>query len=233
MDNWRGMLGLVGLVVLAVAPWLIYRRQVQVQRRQGEPRTRELQDLASRMGWEFRGELDASDHPYSIFPRFRSTTKNWALNTIEGRLGEGVGIVKVLAGDCRTSTYLRPDVPPANEFSYMLAHRSTAMPPALSIHRCGVLGKIAGAVGLPEADVGSDEFRRQFRVTGDSEAFARGLCSPSMMQHMLSDAALDIDYREGWLLASEGERLWSAGEFRVSLAWFEKLIELWSPVRDP
>lgn len=86
-------------------------------------------------------------------------------------------------------------------------HRRTALvaplpapSPGLVIRPEGFGDRIAALFGFDDIDFEHDEFSRAFHVSGANEGFARVVCHPVMIEHLLSDRKFCWELLEGHVL---------------------------------
>jgi hypothetical protein len=79
--------------------------------------------------------------------------------------------------------------------------------PALTIEHRGLIGRVAGALGLNGIQFESDEFDKAYRVTCDDRRFASALVDPAMMAWLL-DAPSPVTFE------TSGTHLLAAGTDR-------------------
>ena len=111
--------------------------------------------------------------------------------------------------------------------SYAAARLPTLTLPDLLIRPEGALDKLAGAFGFEDINFSSEEFSRMFHVRGRDERFARALITTEVMEYLLTRPSVAVMIEGGWLCVTDGQRLWSVGEFGAMPAWLERFLGLW------
>ena len=164
---------LVAALILAVAlsAYLYYQREAAFAR------------LATSLGLRF-SQRDESSVRQLGFPLFRESRGTESSNLVSGTL-QGM---PVAAFDFAYWTEVRDP----KGFTHRQYHRflcavtdiAPACPPLIIEHR-GLIGRVAGALGLDGVQFESDDFDKAYRVICGDRRFATALVDPAMMAWLL------------------------------------------------
>lgn len=198
---------------------------------QEKKRREALARLAGELGWRFDPSKDWShDEEYAHFEVFRRGHGRCAFNTLTGALDWDGRACPAKMGDFRykvTSGSGKSRRTRTYRFSYLIVHLPFRHAPSLLVRREGVFDKVAGAFGWDDIDFESAEFSRRFHVNSTDKRFAYDMVHPRMMEFLLEGEPPTIDLEHGRCCLCDGRRRWSDEEFRGTLDWARRFLELW------
>ncbi len=210
------------LALAGVGAWFAWKAE--------QERRRALQALADRLGFLFDPADDSThDERFEQFEIFRRGHSRIARNTLTGSIELFAGSCTVVCGDFRyrvTSGSGKNRRTRTYRFSYLIALLPWHTPPLL-IRPEGVFDKIAAAFGFDDIDFESVEFSRRFLVKSDDKRFAYDVLHPRMMEFLLAHRPPMIDVENGALCLSDGEALWTPGQFGAQLDFLREFAGHW------
>jgi hypothetical protein len=149
-----------------------------------------LQSFALSNGWTYTARDDSWVDRFPGAP-FGYGTNRTAANVLVGRHGDR----EMLAFDysCQThSTDSKGNSQTTTHRYAICALRLPADLPALELSPESVLTRVAGALGLDDLELESEEFNRHYRVKARDPKFAYDVLNPRTMQALIARPALHL-----------------------------------------
>jgi len=177
---------LFGIFMVVVVVWgLVAARK----------RREAMAELAARLGLGFRAGRDpALVDGFSFLNKLRQGSNRYAFNILEG----GYQGHRVHVFDFHYETHSSDSKGRSRTQHHYLSFFILIVPhpfPELTIAPEGWLSKIAQMVGYDDIDFESAEFSRAFVVRSRDKRFAYDICNPKLMEYLLAnrDLALEFD----------------------------------------
>lgn len=188
-------------------------------------RRQELSALAARLGLSFDPEHDyqLADR-YAFLNQLDQGSNRYAFNVLSGLLAGH----QVMAFDYHYETYSTDSKGNRQTHDHYFSFFILILPrsfPELTIAKEGWTSKIAQALGYDDIDFESAEFSRSFCVRSKDKRFAYDVCNPQMMEYLLANRDLNLEFEEDALAFAFGGRL-SAAEIESNLNRLLRLREL-------
>jgi hypothetical protein len=196
-----------------------------------QQRTKELADVATRLGWEFDADEDYEhDSRYQQFGEFSQGHSRYAYNTLHGSIDVGAARWPVKMGDfhyATTSHNGKHTTTHHHHFSYVALHPPYRQLPDLLIRREGLFDAFKNLFGFDDIDFESAEFSRRFCVKSADRRFAYDVIHAKMIEFLLEYEPPAIDVQERVCLLHGGGSSWTPAEFRATVDWARHFFELW------
>jgi hypothetical protein len=198
---------------------------------QAQQRLQELAALATEIGWRFDSDKNRlHDEQYRQFDIFHHGHSRYAFNTLTGSIDALGRTCPVKMGDYRyqetTTDNKGHSTTHTYTFSYLIAHLPFQRLPELAIRTEGLFDLVKRAFGFDDIDFESVEFSKRFHVTSSDKRFAYDVIHPGMIEFMLAYDPPTIEVAGDCLCLVDGQD-WQASDFRRTLSFAERFIELW------
>ncbi|MCC6491449.1 MAG: hypothetical protein IT424_00325 [Pirellulales bacterium] len=215
---------IIAIALLAILlGYFGYRAQQQ--------RLAELQQLASRRGWQWDPASDYShDERFGHFSVFNCGSSRYAYNTLRGSLDVDGQAWPVQAGDYHyqtTSHDGKQTTTHTHRLSYVLVRLPYLSTPELFFRKENFFDRIAEFIGFDDIDFESAEFSRRFIVKSRDKRFAYDVIHPRMMEFLLAGQPPAFELARGYACLTRGERCWKPEEFQSTLDWAVEFFNLW------
>ncbi|QDT70647.1 hypothetical protein MalM25_36020 [Planctomycetes bacterium MalM25] len=199
--------------------------------RQQKARVLALAKLAAQEGWRFRARsLGRLPRELEQIDAFNRGSSRQAYNTLSGRLTPGERPLIFHAGDYRYQTQSgsgKNRRTQTHRLSYLAVRLEIGPTPRVAIRREHFFDSIAAAIGFDDIDFESAEFSREFHVSSDDKRFAYDLIHPRAIEMLLASSPERLELRNGWLVVTNGERVWEPHQFVSWFKWAERFLALW------
>lgn len=183
---------------------------------QARKRREALAELAARLGLNFQEDEDRNlPERFAFLDRLSQGSNRYAYNVLSGPY-EGDG---VLAFDYHYETH-STDAKGNRQthhhhFSFFILMLPRAFP-ELIISPESFFSKIAQAIGFDDIDFESHEFSKKFCVRSKDKKFAYDVCHGRMMEYLLANGDLHIEFEDHALALGSGSCL-DAAEIEANL----------------
>ncbi len=150
--------------------------------------------IAAKLGLSFRADRDhALPERFQFLNKLRQGSNRYAFNILEGTYHQQ----RFIAFDFHYETHSHSSKGGRRThhhyFSFFILLQSQPFP-ELTIGPETFLSKIAQAVGYDDIDFESAEFSREFVVRSKDKRFAYDVCNPRMMEYLLRNRDLVIEF---------------------------------------
>jgi hypothetical protein len=206
---------MIGVFLVLVVVGLIYSAIQAQKRREG------LTALAQRLNLTFNPDRDFSiPGRFSFLKQFEQGENRYAMNVLSGTYQQN----EVLAFDYHyeTVTYDKDGRHTQDYWFSFFILTIPAVFPDLTIRRLGLFTKIAEAFGYQDIKFESAEFSNTFCVRSPDKKFAYDVCNAKMMEYLLANRDLSIEF--------ENQVLAIVFNTRISVEAFEpnllRLVEI-------
>lgn len=216
MEDFQGLI-IVGVILLAIAGaafgWW-----------QAKKRREAFQALARKLGMRYRRRDRGIANRYSFLDKLAQGSNRYAFNVLEGQYRG----YPVHAFDYHYETYSTDSKGRRQThhhyFSFFILHHTHYFP-ELRIYPENFLSKVGQMLGYDDIDFESIEFSKAFTVRSKDKKFAYDICHTRMMDYMLRDTSLAVEF-EGQCIALEFGSKLAVEEFERRLQQLCDLREL-------
>jgi hypothetical protein len=213
MQNPMPLIFVAVLVVIAIGG--IINNIVQRKRREG------LFELAQRLNLNFEaGKDDGIPGQFGFLKQLDQGDNRYATNVLSGTYRQN----QVLAFDYHYETYTHDKNGTHTEhhwFSFFILTLPTVFPD-LTIRRENFFTKVAEAFGYQDIKFESAEFSKTFLVRSPDKKFAYDVCNARMMEYLLANRDLSIEFENEVIALVCNTRL-AVEQFELNL---QRLIEI-------
>lgn len=191
---------------------------------QAKKRREAFQALAKKLGMRYRAKDHSVAGRYAFLNKLAQGSNRYAFNLLEGEY-QGH---PVTAFDYHYETYSTDSKGRRQThhhyFSFFILHQTLYFP-ELRIYPESFLSKMGQMLGYDDIDFESIEFSKAFTVRSTDKKFAYDICHTRMMEYLLSDRALSVEF-EGQCIALGFDRKLAVEQFEHRLDQLCKIREL-------
>jgi hypothetical protein len=212
------VIGVIAVIVLvAILSYLSARKRRQA-----------MMDLAARLGLRFDPQKDwgLAEH-YGFLNKLREGSNRYVFNKLSGTYQTR----EVAAFDFHYETHSSDSKGHRETHHHYFSCFILQLPrsfPELVIGREGWLSKIAQAFGYDDIDFESHEFSRRFCVRSPDKKFAYDVCNAQMIEYLLANRDLSIEFENNVLALAFTTRL-SPAQIETNL---QRLVEIRARLPD-
>lgn len=207
MEGFEGLF-VVGIVLVVIA-FAVFGWWQAKKRREA------FQALAQKLGMRYRRKDRGIANRYSFLNKLDQGSNRYAFNILEGQY-QGH---PVHAFDYHYETYSTDSKGRRQThhhyFSFFILHHTHYFP-ELRIYPENFLSKFGQMLGYDDIDFESIEFSKAFTVRSKDKKFAYDICHTRMMEYLLKDKSLAIEF-EGQCIALEFDRKLAIEQFEHRL----------------
>jgi len=201
-------------IIIAIGGFIY--SQIQARKRQEG-----LFELAARLNLNFdAGEDCGIAGRFGFLKQLDQGDNRYATNVLSGTYQQN----EVLAFDYHYQTYYTDKNGTHTQhhwFSFFILTLPTTFPD-LTIRRENLFTKVAEAFGYQDIKFESAEFSKTFLVRSPDKKFAYDVCNAKMMEYLLANRDLSIEFENEVIALVCGTRL-AVGQFELNL---QRLIEI-------
>ncbi len=216
MENFQGLF-IVGMILFVIVAGAIGWWQAKKRREA-------FQALAKKLGMRYHAKDHGVANRYAFLNKLDQGSNRYAFNVLEGEYKGH----PVKAFDYHYETYSTDSKGRRQThhhyFSFFILHQSQYFP-ELRIYPESFLSKFGQMLGYDDIDFESIEFSKAFTVRSPDKKFAYDICHTRMMEYLLSDPALSVEF-EGQCIALGFDRKLAVEQFEHRLDQLCKIREL-------
>jgi len=190
---------------------------------QAKKRREAFHALAKKLGMRYRRKDRSIGSRYSFLNKLDQGSNRYAFNVLEGKYRGH----PVHAFDYHYETYSTDSKGRRQThhhyFSFFILHQ-THFFPELRIYPENFMSKIGQMMGYDDIDFESIEFSKAFTVRSTDKKFAYDICHTRMMEYLLQDKALSVEF--------ESQCIALAFDRKLAVDQFERRLDQLCEIRE-